>query len=153
MCAIVDANKAARFFSIPPDTDLLPLWDWIERGRGSLILGGQLEDELSVIGNAGRAILGWARRGRIYIEDREAVYEEQKEISDHCRSNDAHIIALARVTGARLLCSGDSDLHEDFGNPGLINRPRGVVYQDASHAHLLDPHAQWHQHCPHRPRR
>ena len=150
MCAIVDADKAAQFFSIPPDNGLLPLWNWIERGSGSLVLGGQLEDELSLIGNTARAILVWARRGRVHIANRDAVDKDQQRIAGHCRSNDAHIIALARATGARLLCSNDSDLHDDFGNPSLVSNPRGRVYQNATHAHLLDPNARWHRRCPHR---
>ncbi len=52
-------------------------------------------------------------------------------------SDDPHIIAIARVSGARLLCSRDQALHADFCNPGILNRPRGKVYQNSSHAHLL----------------
>ena len=45
-----------------------------------------------------------------------------------CASDDEHVIALARVSGARLLFTNDGDLQADFKNPGIINGPRGVIY-------------------------
>ena len=44
------------------------------------------------------------------------------------KSNDPHIIALAQVSGSRLLYSNDSDLQDDFTDGRLINNPRGKVY-------------------------
>ena len=54
-----------------------------------------------------------------------------------CVSDDPHIIALARVSGARTLCSNDNNLHTDFKNQRLLSHPRGGVYQNANHGHLL----------------
>ncbi len=45
-----------------------------------------------------------------------------------CKSNDPHVLALAQVSGARLLYSNDKDLQQDFKNKALINSPRGKVY-------------------------
>ena len=60
-----------------------------------------------------------------------------------CQSNDLHVLALAQVSGARLLYSNDLSLHQDFGNRDLI-RPRGRIYSthaggqiQASHKSLL----------------
>ena len=44
-----------------------------------------------------------------------------------CKSNDPHVLALALVSGARLLYSNDPDLIEDFKNPEIISNPRGKV--------------------------
>ena len=44
------------------------------------------------------------------------------------KSDDPHIIALAQVSGARLLYSNDKSLQQDFKNKDLINNPRGKVY-------------------------
>ena len=44
------------------------------------------------------------------------------------QSDDPHILALAVVSGARLLYSNDRLLQHDFKNPALINQPRGKVY-------------------------
>lgn len=61
-----------------------------------------------------------------------------------CQSDDTHIIALAQISGARLLFSNDKALHQDFKNKELINNPRGKVYSTlrgsdfrASHKNLL----------------
>ena len=54
--------------------------------------------------------------------------ETDKLISDNsCRSNDEHVIALARLSGARVLFADDQLLRDDFRNPDLINNPRGKL--------------------------
>ena len=40
-------------------------------------------------------------------------------LSDSCRSNDPHVIALAQINGARLLYSNDEALQKDFGDKRL----------------------------------
>ena len=149
MCAIVDANMASRFFGDPVDEDLRPLWDWIARGRGALVAGGRNLDELSRVGDASRALRNWERAGRAWFAPREEVEAETRLVEPQCRSDDPHAIALARVSGARLLCSKDELLHADFRNRELIADPRGSVYQSASHAHLL----QHSKGCPFRAQR
>lgn len=154
MCAIVDANMASRFFGDPVDEELKPLWDWIANGQGMLIVGGQLAEELDQLGDARRLIREWERRRRAHVpsrEEREEVTAETRRLkrTGQCRSDDPHVIALALVSGARLLCSADQRLHADFDDRDLINNPRGKVYQYASHAHLL----QHSRACPFRARR
>lgn len=151
MCAIVDANLASHFFGDPVDEELRPFWNWIARGRGALVAGGRNLDELSRVGDASRALRNWERAGRAWFAPHEEVEAETRRVTNQCRSDDPHVIALARVSGARLLCSEDKRLHADFDNRDLINNPRGKVYQDSSHAHLLRSNASWHRHCPHRP--
>ena len=56
---------------------------------------------------------------------------------------DAHIIAIALVEKkARLLFSsegkkGDNNLQKDFTNSNIINNPKGNIYKNKSHEHLL----------------
>ena len=155
MCAIVDANMASRFFGDPVDTDLRPLWDWIYSGRGMLVVGGQLAEELDQLGDARRLIRNWERARLAHVashEEREEVEAETRRLqrTGQCRSDDPHVIALALVSGARLLCSADRLLHADFRNRELIDDPRGVVYQDTGHVRLLSPRARWHRRCPRR---
>ena len=45
-----------------------------------------------------------------------------------CRSNDSHVIALAQISGARLLYTNDRDLQDDFKDKRLISKPRGKIY-------------------------
>ena len=142
MCVIVDNNMRDRFFSVPIDPDLRPLWKWIDDRKGVLIIGGHLRNELYGSANASRALGEWIRTRRARdFEDVSpgAVDSETRLIADSavCKSNDPHVIALARISGARLLCSGDKDLHTDFNNPQLIDNPRGRIYQNRKHRHLL----------------
>ena len=45
-----------------------------------------------------------------------------------CRSDDEHVLALAQVSGARLLFSNDRDLQQDFRNRQIIEGTRGRIY-------------------------
>ena len=159
MCAIVDANLASRFFGDPVDAELRPLWNWISSGRGVLVVGGELLDELDGVGDARRVLRNWERARLAWVASHGEVERKTRKLkranrrTKLYRSDDPHVIALAQVSGARLLCAADKLLHADFDNKALIDSPRGVVYQNSSHAHLLDPHARWHQHCPRRPHR
>ncbi len=49
------------------------------------------------------------------------------------QSDDSHVLALALVSGARLLFSNDQLLQKDFKNPKIINsgKGRGRVYSTA----------------------
>ena len=57
-----------------------------------------------------------------------------------CISNDPHVLALALVSGARLLYTNDTALIEDFGNREIVARPRGKVYTTARTANVTDAH-------------
>lgn len=57
-----------------------------------------------------------------------------------CKSDDEHVIALAQVSGARLLYSDDSDLQDDFRDPKLISNPRGRVYTTLRHQDIRKSH-------------
>ena len=57
-----------------------------------------------------------------------------------CKSNDLHVLALALVSGARLLYTNDTALINDFGNPGIVARPRGKIYTTAKSTNVTDAH-------------
>ena len=57
-----------------------------------------------------------------------------------CKSNDDHVLALAIVSGARLLFTNDNALQDDFRNLQILPGIRGRVYttqvrQDFSKTH------------------
>jgi hypothetical protein len=139
MCLIVDTNLAAVIFSVPPDKDFLPIIDWLMSSKkdGKLVVGGKLAHELSRVNAVRRFVKALQQAGRVRIIPSGSTEVEAEQINDLCESNDAHIIALARVSGARILCSHDEDLHKDFTNPSLIANPRGHIYQNSKHSHLL----------------
>lgn len=134
MCIIIDANIAALVFS--PSNDFKPLIDWLER-EGKMVIGGRLSEEIDQIHTVRRFVRALLQAGKARVIPSGVVEQETSSIAGACESNDPHIIALARVGGARILCSHDKTLHRDFGNPALISNPQGHIYQNAGHAHLL----------------
>ena len=122
-----------------PTLNSSPLWKWIDDGKSILVVGGRLLDELEGIGRAAEQIRIWAQAGLVGFVAPEEVEAETASVAGTglCVSDDEHVIALARASGARLLCSEDQLLHADFGNRELISSPRGAVYQNATHTHLL----------------
>ena len=73
----------------------------------------------------------------IQYEDAKVDAEELRITSGHqIDSDDPHVIALARISGARLLFSRDIALHSDFCSRAVLS-PRGRVHQNRSHRHLL----------------
>lgn len=139
MCIIVDANVRDKFFGSPIDADAAPIMEWIVSSDGRFIVGGQLTRELAANEKIRRLLVVLNRTGKALVVPSRRVDQKQRELirSKLCKSNDHHIIALASVSGARLLYSEDKQLHADFKNPELLNRPRGVIYQNASHRRLL----------------
>ena len=131
MCAIVDANVMHEVFgsNLPPAGE--GFFDWIEKGTKRLVVGGKLREELE---QSSEDFRKWARvairTGKIRIVNTNEVDAKTREIENEGGyvSNDPHVLALAQVSGARLLYSNDGDLQEDFGNKNLIDNPRGKVY-------------------------
>lgn len=141
MCIIVDNNRAHLFFSEPKADVALPIWQWLVEKGGILIYGGRLATELKGMAKAGKLLLELQKAGRAFREDDEAITSKEVQIrkDGKCRSNDQHVIALAQVSGARVLFTADRDLMSDFCRVELL-RPKGKVYQRPEHAELLGHH-------------
>ena len=134
MCAIVDANARDQVFGDAQSEAGKFFLDWLLKPKGgTLVLGGKLRSELS---DGGRnrnfmRVYGQLRLdGRVKdIPDGDVETETAAlEAVRICRSDDAHVLALARLSGARLLYTNDQDLQDDFNNPQIVNDPRGRVY-------------------------
>ena len=131
MCAIVDANVVSEIFgsNLPPAGE--KFFDWLNKGNGRLVVGGKLLEELE---KSSADFRHWGREaqlaGRMIIANKSEVdaRTEQIQSEDAIRSDDPHVIALAQVSGARLLYSNDGNLQQDFKNKSLIDDPRGKVY-------------------------
>ncbi len=137
MCLIIDANVANKITS----GDFRPVIDWLTGSKtsGRLAYGGRLAQELETQPAFRRLLIELQRAGRVRrLSSCELRAEEDAVISTGaCVSNDQHVIALARLSGARTLASEDVKLHRDFKNQKLIDKPRGSVYQNPDHSHLL----------------
>ena len=55
------------------------------------------------------------------------------------QSDDEHVVALALVSGARLLYTDDARLQRDFVNPALVD-PTGRVYTSRPDGHFTAEH-------------
>ena len=139
MCVIVDANIAALVFRLNPPPEYAQVMRWLLGREGRLVLGGRNRHELQKVGAAARTIRRLAVAGKAAAQADDMVNEEKRRVKKAglCRSDDSHVIALARVSGARTLCSEDQALHADFTNRELVNSPRGRIYQNATHKRLL----------------
>ena len=131
MCAIVDANVASEVFGskLPPAGE--KFFDWLNKGSGRLVVGGKLLEELE---KSSADFRRWGQEaqlaGKMRIASKSEVDARTEQIQSEgaIRSDDPHVIALAQVSGARLLYSNDGNLQQDFKNKKLIDDPRGKVY-------------------------
>lgn len=142
MCAILDINVVHQVFGPdrPPAGE--EFFQWLNSGKGQLVAGGKLLRELD--GN--RKFKIWRQQavlsGRVRLCDAAAVKDKTQQLKSEnsCRSNDRHIVALAQVSGARLLYSNDVDLQGDFKDKKLIDNPRGKVYSTLRKEHFENSH-------------
>ena len=131
MCAIVDANVVSEVFgsNLPPAGE--KFFDWFNKGSGRLVVGGKLLEELE---KSSADFRRWGQEaqlaGKMRIVNKNEVDARTGQIQSEgaIRSDDPHVIALAQVSGARLLYSNDGNLQQDFKNKSLIDDPRGKVY-------------------------
>ena len=138
MCIIVDANVLGKFLAEPPNADVLPIHRWLTRRRGKLVYstGGKFAEE--IVGKARERLLVYVRADMAVEESREQELREQEQaLAADIRSDDPHVLALARVSGARLLYTNDGDLMTDFKDKRFVDRPRGKVYSRAANESIL----------------
>ena len=142
MCAIVDANVAYEVFGSDRPPAGSRFFDWLSSPRGQLVVGGKLREELS----RDRRFVQWLRSA---LRNGRARSVADQAVDDHamglrrqgvCRSNDVHVLALALVSGARLLYTNDSALLDDFGNREIVASPRGKIYTTVRNAEVTDAH-------------
>ena len=105
-------------------------FDWLEAPNARLVLGGRLTDELTT----SNAFEKWAetaiKDGRVRTFSRHEVDAEAESLAVDWQgqSNDQHVVALARVSRARVLYTRDIRLSRDFRDRALVPAPRGRVY-------------------------
>ena len=145
MCAILDANVASEVFGSCPQSSGEKFFQWLNEGTGRLVAGGKLLEELA---GSSEGFREWASvavgAGKLRIVNKDEVDTRTGHIQsqDTCKSDDPHVIALAQVSGARLLYSNDRDLQGDFTNKQLIDTPRGKVYSTLRHKSFHRSHQQ-----------
>ena len=66
------------------------------------------------------------RNKKLKLVSNQDVLNEQNEVEGKIKSNDSHIIALARVAKVKVLVSQDRSLINDFTNRELVTRGKSV---------------------------
>ena len=152
MCAIVDNSARDEVFGDAPTERGLRFLRWVNDGHTQLALGGRLRNELVGDGTqTGSAnFRDWLRTagtfgrllepaGDVDVETRLLDSTRNSRGDRLCRSNDPHVLALARVSGARLPFTNDGNLMRDFQNNEIIRRPPGKIYpHEGFNEFLLD---------------
>lgn len=142
MCLILDTNRFGDAFSTPPREAYVPLLLWLSDpdGDGTLVFGGKkYRREIDRHDKARRFFVDRVRAGRALPIDDKIVDAEEDRLrsAEVCASDDEHVVALARMSGARVLCTEDTALFLDVKNQALLDKPRGRLYRTKKHAHLL----------------
>jgi rRNA-processing protein FCF1 len=135
MCIIIDANCVHHVVRLTDDGK--PVVRWLLKGKGGLVVGGKIKRELSRAG-FGPTMIVLSRAGRLKQLDDDAVDGLEKKIKEQgrCKSNDPHVLAVAVMSGCRLVFSNDQDLHTDAKNRTILDPPASI-YQSEDHEHLL----------------
>lgn len=135
MCIIIDANAANECTgAVSPDAE--PIMKWLLSRKGKLAIGGRLTRELAKT-QFRRLLLQLDKAGAVMNYGGEVDTEEDliKKLG-LCKSDDEHVIALARISGCRLVFTRDVNLHTDVKNTKLL-RPKGKVYCSRTQAYRL----------------
>ena len=144
MCAIIDANVVGEAFGESQSPAGKAFREAVDTGKLLLVLGGELLDELDCHQKfrVWRAVA--IQYSKVRTVNRETVdpLTHQLRASGGCVSDDEHVIALARASGARLLFSNDERLHDDFKNRQLLADPRGKVYTTRRNTSFTHHHRQ-----------
>ena len=130
MCAIIDANVVHETLGTSGTEAGLNFLKWVNRGSRRLVVGGYLLEELGRVGYFKRWLATAAQFGKVQFVDSKAVAVATAKLqeSGDCESDDEHVIALAQVSGARLLFTNEPALQADFKARELLNEPRGRIY-------------------------
>ena len=120
MCVIIDANQFGDFAA--PNTNqsskdgMERLHKWIlTRGKVVYPEFGQYAEEIASNSKVVRVLKRYKRISRVTVPHRSELDNAIKEFKKkNIKSNDAHILAVAKASHATLLCTKDRDLMDDF---------------------------------------
>ncbi len=132
MCMILDINMWPDFFN--KTIAMQSVHKWLEKKNGKLVYSNHELFQKELTQNQRTALQEYSRKGQARLVPKKQV--EQKITSlradNTFKSNDIHILGLAKAVRVKVLCTKDKDLHYDFKH--ILH---GHIYQNASHQHLL----------------
>lgn len=127
MCIIIDSDCAHQLNLRKEDAK--PIIEWVEKRHGKIATGGKNAAELIKAG-LGQLLAEYRRSGRLHEYTSERILAQQKQIDNKLlRSNDLHIVCLARISGCRLVFTRDNNLKHDLRNLSLVPRRNSLRTQ------------------------
>lgn len=132
MCLIIDACSANIVAAENCEASSIII-EWV-RTKGHVVSGGELQKELGRT-RLNALIIQWSRAGRFTVVDPTRLAVELKTL-ETCpvRSNDHHVIAIARIANAGVVVTGDDDLMKDLKDPAVAIERRKVLKLIANHS-------------------
>ncbi len=134
MCIILDTNFMRDY--LRPTDDMTPLRKWVEEKGGKIAYSPipSLMRELEHNPKMEAQLREYGRADRVKLIPSNDVLAEKKKVEKdgNLRSNDSHIIALAKVGKIKVLVSQDKQLGEDFKR--ICG---GSIYKEKKHRNLL----------------
>ena len=132
MCAIIDHNVTFEVFGRKQTEAGKEFRKWLDDGQGVLVVGGKNLRELTQNNN----FRNWFVESRRLVDrlrqiDKAKIEaeEERLRVDGRLTSNDGHVVALAIVSGARLLYTNDRKLTQDFENAEVVVNTTGEVFE------------------------
>jgi rRNA-processing protein FCF1 len=123
MCIIVDANCC--HFLKQQNGGGKEIHEWIIKKRGKLATGGKNLAELLKAG-LGSILTEYKRANCLSQYSDQIIDAQQQQINiTLCKSNDLHVLLLARVSGSRIVFTNDNLLKDDLRNLSLIPKRNG----------------------------
>jgi predicted nucleic acid-binding protein len=141
MCIVIDTCALSVVFK-STDSAFAPVRKWILVGKGKMVFGGSTYTaELSKVGSILRFVAELSRQGKTVVLDKSAVDDAEKVIKEMEQSadfDDPHIVAIARVSRCRVVCTLDKRSDKFVRDRRFYAKgSRPSIYRAISHSHLL----------------
>lgn len=138
MLLMLDANCCAA--ALRMESEFPSFVRCLLLGKGRLSIGGtKMLEEYNRISEMSKFLIALDRAGKIERIDRSAVDKMSQDLESRkvMDSDDPHVIAVACLSGARVLCTKDRALIRDF-TAGRFFQPRGKIYSGERNRKLLE---------------
>lgn len=145
MCIIADPPILVPMFKEddPEHHKFLPVKTWVLEGPGKFVMGGtQYKTELMKVSKILVFIKELEKRGKIVRKKDEDVDKDVKilKIKEPSKNfDDPHLVALARLSGCKLICLRDPRAHRYLRKPHFYNaaKDRPKLYTRIKNSDLL----------------
>tara|TARA_R110000823_G_scaffold315677_1_gene449424 strand:+ start:10811 stop:11278 length:468 start_codon:yes stop_codon:yes gene_type:complete len=146
MCLIIDVNSIPSVFDekASDHENFLPIKSWIYEGKGKIIYGGStFLGELGKLERYRRLFQLLSDAGSVVVLDKSEVDRHEDEVKKSMKRDcdDPHLIAIARVSKCKVICTKDAraDKHiKDKNNYTKDSCPPKIYRTKRSAQHLIN---------------